>query len=144
MARTIRDRRIDASAESVWRIVCDPHHLPRWWPGVARVEDVRGDRFTEVIPTRRGKPVRLDFVILQSAAPRRVAWSQELAGTPFERLLSAWTTTITLTPDGAGACRVTLDEHQRLRGSFRAGLLLQRRPARRRIEAALDGLAALL
>jgi uncharacterized protein YndB with AHSA1/START domain len=143
MARTTRNKRIAATPEALWEVVCDPHHLPRWWPGVARVESVRGERFTEVIPTRRGKPVRLDFVVVESEAPRRLAWTQELAGTPFERLLSSWTTKITVEPDGEGACLVTLEEHQQLRGSLRAGLLLQRRPAARRIESALNSLAAL-
>lgn len=143
MAKTTRSRRIAASPEAVWAVVADPHHLPRWWPGVARVEDVRGGRFTEVIPTRRGKPVRLDFVVLESEPQRRCSWTQELAGTPFERLLSAWTTTITLQDDAGAACVVTLEEHQQLRGSLRAGLLLQRRPASRRVESALAALAAL-
>lgn len=132
-----------APQAAVWEVVSDPHHLPRWWPGVARVEDVRGGRFTEVIPTRRGKPVRLDFVVLESKPPRRCSWTQELAGTPFERLLSAWTTTITLEASSEDGCLVTLEEHQQLRGSFRAGLLLQRRPASRRVESALTALAGL-
>ena len=143
MARTTRSRRIAATPEEVWDVISDPHHLPRWWPGVTRVEDVRGERFTEVIPTRRGKPVRLDFVVVQSIRPQSRAWTQELAGTPFERLLSSWTTTITLAPDGDDGCVVTLEEHQQLRGSFRAGLLLQRRPAARRVESALAALAGL-
>jgi hypothetical protein len=110
---------------------------------VTRVEDVRGGRFTEVIPTRRGKPMRLDFVVLESKAPRRCVWTQELEGTPFERLLSAWTTAIELAPDGDDGCAVTLEEDQQLKGSFRAGLLLQLHPARRRVDAALEGLSAL-
>jgi uncharacterized protein YndB with AHSA1/START domain len=143
MAKTTRSRKIDAARDDVWGIVADPHHLPRWWPGLLRVEDVRGDHFTEVIPTRRGKPVRLDFRVLESDPPLRRSWTQELEGTPFERLLSAWTTTVTLEPDGEHACLVTLEEHQQLRGSFRAGLLLQRRPARRRVDSALSALAEL-
>jgi uncharacterized protein YndB with AHSA1/START domain len=143
MARITRTRRIAASPEAVWAVVCDPHHLPRWWPGVARVEDVRGGHFTEVIPTRRGRPVRLDFTVIESEPPRLRAWTQELAGTPFERLLSSWTTRITLAPEGADGSLVTLEEHQQLRGSLRAGLLLQRRPAVRRVESALTALARL-
>ena len=143
MAKTTRSRSIAASREAVWAIVSDPNHLPRWWPGVTRIEDIRGGHFTQVIPTRRGKPVRLDFRVLESEPPSRVSWTQELAGTPFERLLSAWTTTITLEPAAGGACVVTVEEHQQLRGTFRAGLLLQRRPASRRLESALGSLAAL-
>jgi uncharacterized protein YndB with AHSA1/START domain len=143
MARTTRSRRIAATPERVWEVISDPQHLPRWWPGVTRVEDVRGERFTEVIPTRRGRPVRLDFVVVESDPPWRRAWTQELTGTPFERLLSSWTTTITLAPEGDDACLVTLEEHQQLRGTFRAGRLLQRRPAVRRVESALTALAGL-
>jgi uncharacterized protein YndB with AHSA1/START domain len=137
-----RSQRIAATAEEIWAVVSDAHHLPRWWPQVTRVENVAGDRFTEVIPTRRGKPMRLDFRIVESHAPERLTWTQDLEGTPFERLLSAWTTTVTLQADG-DACIVTLDESQQLRGSLRAGAMLQRRPARRRIESALQGLSAL-
>ena len=86
--------------------------------------------------------MRLDFRIVESRAPERLTWTQDLEGTPFERLLSAWTTTVTLQADG-DACIVTLDESQQLRGSLRAGAMLQRRPARRRIESALQGLSAL-
>ena len=143
MAKTSRSRRIAATPEAVWAVISDPHHLPRWWPGVARIEDVRGGHFTEVIPTRRGKPVRLDFHVVESDPPRRRVWTQELEGTPFERLLSSWSTTVTLEPDGDEACLVSLEEHQQLRGTLRAGLLLQRRPAARRLESALTALAAL-
>ncbi len=143
MARIRRSRRIAAPQQAVWDVICDPHHLPRWWPGVTRVEGVGGSRFTEVIPTRRGKPVRLDFAVIESDPPRRRAWTQELAGTPFERLLSSWTTTVTLEPDGEAGCVVTLEEHQQLRGTLRAGMLLQRRPAARRVESALSALAGL-
>jgi uncharacterized protein YndB with AHSA1/START domain len=137
-----RSQRIAATAEEIWTVVSDAHHLPRWWPGVTRVENVARDRFTEVIPTRRGKPMRLDFRIVESIAPERLTWAQDLQGTPFERLLSAWTTTVTLQSDG-DACIVTLEESQQLKGSLRAGALLQRRPARRRLESALEGLSAL-
>jgi uncharacterized protein YndB with AHSA1/START domain len=137
-----RSQRIAATAEEIWEVVSDAHHLPRWWPGVTRVENVGRDRFTEVIPTRRGKPMRLDFRIVESCAPERLTWTQDLQGTPFERLLSVWTTTVTLQPDGE-ACIVTLEESQQLKGSLRAGALLQRRPARRRLESALKGLSAL-
>jgi uncharacterized protein YndB with AHSA1/START domain len=137
-----RSQRIAATAEEIWVVVSDAHHLPRWWPGVTRVENVARDRFTEVIPTRRGKPMRLDFRIVESRALERLTWTQDLPGTPFERLLSAWTTTVTLLPDG-DACIVTLEESQQLKGSLRAGGLLQRRPARRRLESALEGLSEL-
>ncbi len=39
-----RSRTIAARAEQLWELIGDPHHLPRWWPRVERVEDVEGGR----------------------------------------------------------------------------------------------------
>jgi uncharacterized protein YndB with AHSA1/START domain len=142
MARTIRSRRIAATPDELWRVIGDPHHLARWWPGVTRVEDVQRDRFTLVVRTKQGKPMRLDLRVAESTPPTHRSWSQEVAGTPFERLLLSWVTTVTVEPDGDDS-RVTIEEHQQLKGSFRLGSPLQRRPARKRIDAALAGLAAL-
>ncbi len=108
------------------------------------MEAVSAAGFTEVIPARRGRQMRLDFRIVEAVPGQRVVWTQELAGTPFQRLLREWTTTVQLdgTADGAG-CVVTLTERQRLRGSWRLGAPFQRQPARGRLKAALDGLEAL-
>jgi uncharacterized protein YndB with AHSA1/START domain len=143
MATTSRSREIGAPLEDVWRVVSDPYHLPRWWPGVTRVQDVSQESFTQVVPTKRGKPMRLDFRVTESTPMQRRGWSQSLPGTPFDRLLEVWSTTVTLTEIGDRTL-VTIEEVQQLRGSFRMGLLLQRRPGRRRVDQALAGLAALL
>jgi uncharacterized protein YndB with AHSA1/START domain len=143
MATTSRSREIDAPVKDVWSVIADPYHLPRWWPGVTRVQDVREGSFTQVVPTKRGKPMRLDFRVTESIPMERRSWSQALPGTPFERLLEAWSTTITM-QDLGGRTLVSIAEIQQLRGSFRLGLPLQRRPARRRVDAALAGLAELL
>ena len=45
-----RSRTVPAPPERVWEIVGDPHHLPRWWPRVQRVESVTDEHFTEVRP----------------------------------------------------------------------------------------------
>jgi len=83
--------------------VRDPHHLPRWWPRVMRVEDVtltgtgEADAFTEVMKTRKGKLVRADFnVIVGSEGERTLTWVQRLEGTPFAQ----WATT---TPSNASS-----------------------------------------
>jgi uncharacterized protein YndB with AHSA1/START domain len=143
MATTSRSREIDAPAADVWRLIADPYQLPRWWPGVTRVQDVRQESFTQVVPTKRGKPMRLDHRVTESVPMERRSWSQSLIGTPFERLLDAWSTTVTLAAMGEHTL-VTIEEVQQLRGSFRMALALQRRPARRRVDEALAGLAALL
>jgi uncharacterized protein YndB with AHSA1/START domain len=59
-----RSRTIAASVEEVWDVIRDPHHLPRWWPRVNRVEDVDGGAFTEVMTTAKGNVVRADFQLV--------------------------------------------------------------------------------
>ena len=59
-----RSRTIAAPVEELWEVIGDPHHLPRWWPRVNRVEDVEGDAFTEVMTTAKGKVVRADFKLV--------------------------------------------------------------------------------
>lgn len=150
MPTTRRSRTIAASPEQVWKVVGDPHHMPRWWPQVKRMEGVEADRFTQVLTTRKGRPVRMDFHLLESDAPgpgadppgRRV-WEQEVAGTPFERVLGEATTEILLEP-ADGATRVTIALRQRLRGYSRTGGFLLRRANRARLEEALEGLEAIL
>jgi len=103
---------IAADQQRVWQVIEDPHHLPRWWPGITRMEGVERDRFTQVFTSKRGRTVRLDFRLLSSEPPgpdgdppgvRR--WQQELYGTPFERVLSEAVTEMTVEPAGAGADR---------------------------------------
>jgi Polyketide cyclase / dehydrase and lipid transport len=143
LAKTVRSGPVSATPQEIWAVVANPYHLQRWWPGVTRVENVRDGHFTEVIPTKRGKPVRLDFTIVESVEFERRCWSQELFGTPFERLLNSWTTTIEIAPDGDQGSTVTITDHQQLRGSFRLGGILQTRPARRRVATALENLTSL-
>ncbi len=64
-----RTRTLPASPEELWELIADPHHMPRWWPGVERMEGVEPDRFTEVFKTKRGRPVRADFRVRESEAP---------------------------------------------------------------------------
>ncbi len=79
----------------------------------------------------------------ESVPNARRAWTQLLPGTPFERLLDEWVTTVQLLPEPGGTL-VTLEEVQQLRGSFRFGALLQRRPARKRLDRALRRLGELV
>ena len=66
--RAAASRTIAASPEAVWDVVGDPHHLPRWWPRVTRVEGVQADAFTEVLMGAKGKIVRADFTVLDVAS----------------------------------------------------------------------------
>lgn len=140
---TRRQRTIAAPCEVVWEIVADPHHQPRWWPGVERVEAVDrvdGGRFTQVMRSRRGRPIRADFTIVELEAPLRVAWEQELAGSPFARVLEYALLRLELTPEPPGT-RVEIAHEQTLRGSSRTGGFMLRRATGRRLDEALAGLA---
>ena len=135
-----RSRTIAAAPPQVWETVGDPHHLPRWWPRVQRVEAVDRERFTEVLGTDKGRSVRADFRVLESRAPEVRRFRQEIEGSPFERLLRSAETTIRLAPDGAGGTRVTLEIRQRLRGVGAFGGFMVRRATRRLADEALEAL----
>jgi uncharacterized protein YndB with AHSA1/START domain len=154
-----RSRTIAAPIEELWALVGDPHHLPRWWPRVTRVEDVEDDAFTEVMRTRKGKTVRADFNIVEcDPAAHVLTWAQRLQGTPFARLLSAAETEVRLAEravpparggadaGGAGVAdrartEVTLELRQTLTGFFpRFGGFMVRRAAAETLDEALDGL----
>jgi uncharacterized protein YndB with AHSA1/START domain len=134
-----RTRKLAASQQELWELVADPHHMPRWWPGVERVEGVDEDRFTQVFKTKRGRPVRADFHIVESQPPWVRAWEQEIPGTPFERVLRQAVTEVRLEPVENGT-EVTIAQSQKLRGYSRTGGLLLRGATRSRLDEALDGL----
>ena len=158
MPTASRSRTIAASATDLWEVVSDPHHLPRWWPRVERVEGVHGDAFTEVMRTRKGKVVRADFdvVDLSPDGPQRsLRWDQRIEGTPFAAVLSSCEIELRLTPAERAetATDVTIELRQQLRGgpgeamrTFRtwsvprAGSFLVRRAADATVREALDGL----
>jgi uncharacterized protein YndB with AHSA1/START domain len=137
-----RSRVVPVAPEAVWAIVGDPHHQPRWWPGVERMEGVETDRFTQVLRTRRGRPVRVDYVISQSEPDELAVWHQELEGSPFARVLSASEVRIAMAAADAGT-RVTITHAQRLRGSNRTGGWMLARATRKRLDEALAGLATI-
>jgi uncharacterized protein YndB with AHSA1/START domain len=139
MPVTRRSRTVPAAPADVWQTVGDPHHLPRWWPRVVRVESVDADAFTEVLRSDKGATVRADFAIAERRAPELVTWRQEVDGTPFERMLSSSVTTIALAPADGGT-RVSLRLDQGLRGFARLGGFMLRRAAARQLDDALDAL----
>ncbi len=148
-----RSRKVPAAPEQVWEVIADPHHMPRWWPDVKRMEGVEDDRWTQVFTTKKGRPVRMDFHLLKSDPPgpggdppgRRV-WEQDIEGTPFERVLGEAITEVLVErapgPEGRDgeATRVTIALNQRLRGYSRTGGFLLVRATRARLDEALRGL----
>jgi len=129
-----------APQQEIWDLVADAEHMARWWPGVARMEGVSDERFTQVLKTERGRPMRADFRIVASERPRSLAWTQELTGTPFARVLRESTVELRLEPEDDGT-RVTLTQRQRLRGYSITGGPLVRRATEAKLAEALDGLA---
>lgn len=142
MPTVVRARDVAAPPDAVWQVVGDPYHLPRWWPRVARVEAVAGGRFTEVLQgARSGRSVRADFRVEEKRRGELLRFSQEVAGSPFERVLKEAETLIAIAPAGDGT-RISLTLRQRLRGMSRLGAFLVRRATRKVLDEALDGLEA--
>jgi uncharacterized protein YndB with AHSA1/START domain len=146
-----RSRTIAAPVEELWELLCDPHHLPRWWPRVTRVEDVEGSAFTEVMKTSKGKVVRADFELVEAdERARSLCWRQLVQGTPFGRVLQSAETEVRLAALPAGAeaessgrpaTEVTIELRQTLAGFLpRFGGYMVRRAAAATIDEALDGL----
>jgi uncharacterized protein YndB with AHSA1/START domain len=138
-----RERRLAAAPAEVWDVIADPRRLPAWWPGVARVEDAGPDAWTTVMKSGKGRAVRADYTRVAAEPPFRIVWRQELAETPFERILAESATEIALAADGTGT-RVRLGLVQRPRGWTRFAPFQLRAAAKRQVQGALDGLTALL
>jgi len=135
-----RTRRIDAPRDRIWDVVSDPYALPRWWPRLQRVEEASEAAWTKVLTSDRGKPVRADYTRTAAEPPVRLEWRQELAETPFERILSEARLTIEL-EEADGATEVALRSNERLRGLARLGTLMVRRATAKRLDEALERLA---
>jgi uncharacterized protein YndB with AHSA1/START domain len=140
MPSVVRSRTLPADQGSLWQLVSDPHHLPRWWPQLQRVEDASADAWTKVLRSNRGRMIRADYSRVDADPPRRIAWRHEVEESPFEAILSDSVIQISLEPDGEGRTRVELRSDQKLRGSYRFGGFLVRRATRRQLDEALDGL----
>ncbi len=140
MPVTRRTKSFSSEPERIWRVLADPHHLPRWWPRVSRVESADTNSWTQVMMTAKGKPVRADFHLVEASENRVYAWEQQLEGTPFGRLLVRARTEVTLTPAGTGGTEVQISVDQKLRGWARFGPFLFKRAARTQLDEALAGL----
>jgi len=145
MPRVSRTRVIQAPRADVWNVVCDPHHLPRWWPRALRVEDVMGEpgspraQWTLVLGTAKGRSVRADYRSISAASGERFAWEHLVANSPFERIIRSAEAGVELADEDGGTA-VTIYTDERLRGLSRLGSSMMRGAARRRLDEALDGL----
>jgi uncharacterized protein YndB with AHSA1/START domain len=138
-----RSRTVAAEPEAVWSIVADPRRLARWWPRTERVKGVSDGGWTTVMRSERGRAVRADWRLDDEERPVRRAWTQELEGTPFAKVLRERRVEARLQPVDGGT-RVTLELSQRARGWSRFGGVLLRRAAGKELDGALDGLESVL
>jgi hypothetical protein len=122
--------------------------MARWWPEIQRMEGIYNDAFTQVFLSKRGRTVRADFRILERVGPgeagvglARISWRQEVAGTPFERVLADAVTELLLEGGGLGETRAILGQVHQLRGYSKTGGFLLRRATREKLDGALEGLA---
>lgn len=100
-------RTIAAPVQELWELIRDPHHLPRWWPRVTRVEGVEESAFTEVMLTKKGKVVRADFSVARVDESAHVlTWAQRIEGTPFAAVLRSAETELRLQPASAPGAQV--------------------------------------
>jgi uncharacterized protein YndB with AHSA1/START domain len=144
VARVTRKRTLEAPVADVWKLVSDPHSLPRWWPRTGRVENVEGSggrrtRWTKVLETAEGRGVRADFRCVSSAEKERYVWEQELAGTPFERHLKGLQVEVRMRERNGGT-EVSIAEEQSLKGMSKLGSPLMRRARGDVLDEALDGI----
>jgi carbon monoxide dehydrogenase subunit G len=145
MPRTRRNRTVPADPAAVWAIVGNPHNLARWWPRVERVEQVTAGQFTEVLRSDRGRTIRADHRLTTLVEPEQIGWEQELEGTPFARVMTYGSTSVTLSPGKAGGTKVQLERRQEMRGMARfGGGFMLKRATGRLLNEALTELAAQL
>lgn len=138
-----RETVVAAGIEELWGVVGDPAQLPRWWPGVTRVEEATPDTWTTVLASPRGKVVRADYTRVEAVPGERLVWRQEVEGSPFERILASAFTTISLSADGERASRVAIALEQTPRGWARFAPMQFRAAGSRLVQGALDGLQSL-
>ena len=141
MPTVSRTAAVHAPRERVWELVSDPHSLPRWWPRVQRVEEASPESWTKVLSSDRGKAVRADYTRVAADPPALLEWQQELAETPFERILSEARLRIRIQDAPGADTEVTLTAVERLRGLARLGGFMVRRATGKRLDEALERLA---
>ena len=137
-----RETVVPRALDEVWQVVSDPAQLPRWWPGVTRVEEATPLAWTTVLTSPKGKSVRMDYTRVSAEEPSRLVWRQELEQSPFERILAEATTSLELSAADEGT-RVVIELDQKPRGWARFAPLQFRAAGTRQVQGAVDGLQRL-
>lgn len=133
---------VPATPADVWHLISDPGRAIAWWPHAERAEDVSGGRFTLVVRSSRGVPVRMDWRVAASRRESRQRWEQDLAGTPFAKVLRSSAIEIRLEPAGDG-CEITISVERELENRGLVAGWLGRRASRRHAGDALSRLSRL-
>ncbi|MGE4427354.1 MAG: SRPBCC domain-containing protein [Solirubrobacteraceae bacterium] len=139
-ANATADSVIDASVDDVWHLISDGRRIVAWWPKAERAEDVQGGRFTLVLRSSRGVPVRMDWRITEARRGRLLRLEQDIDGTPFARALGHSRIEISLEGTDDGRCRASLRVERSLRQRGVGVGLLGRRASRRHARELLDRL----
>ena len=137
-----RETVVPRAPEDVWQVVSDPAQLPRWWPGVTRVEEASAEAWTTVLTSPKGKSVRMDYTRVAATEPTRLVWRQEVEQSPFERILAEATTSVELSEADDGT-RVAIELDQKPRGWARFAPLQFRAAGKRQVQGAVEGLERL-
>jgi uncharacterized protein YndB with AHSA1/START domain len=137
-----RETVVPRTLDEVWQVVSDPAQLPRWWPGVTRVEEATARAWTTVLTSPKGKSVRMDYTRVAAEEPSRLVWRQEVEQSPFERILAEATTSLELSAADEGT-RVTIALDQKPRGWARFAPMQFRAAGTRQVQGAVDGLQRL-
>lgn len=149
MIEVVRQARVDAPVEQVWRIVSDPERAPEWFAFAERVE-VREGSGVGQLRTQHGrwgrKHAEVDQEITGYEPNRLLAWrhlAERLDGKPAPRFAASTEFRIELEPAGA-TTTVRLRSRQRPAGPVRGAImrLFGAKDVARSMERSLDRLAA--
>ena len=133
MPNVARRRVIDAPVESVWAVVSDPYHLPRWWPrhGTGR-ERARRDGQAQPVDRASSRPSRGAACAPTSAASarppsERFVWEQDARRHAVRAHPAQRGHRDRPRRRGGGATDVRIESRQALRGLSRLGSPMMRR-----------------
>lgn len=151
MIEIVRESRVDAPVESVWKIVSDPDRAPEWFSFAERVE-VRSGQGVGQLRTQHGrwgsKHAEVDQEITHFEPNRLLAWrhvAERLDGKPAPRFAASTEFRIELEPDGQ-ATTVRLRSRQEPAGTVRGWVmkLFGTKDITRNLDRSLDQLGAAL
>ena len=151
MIEVVRESRVEAPAESVWKIVSDPDRAPEWFTFAERVE-VRSGEGVGQLRTQHGrwgsKPAEVDQEITHVEPNRLLAWrhvAERLDGKPAPRFAAATEFRIELEGDGS-ATTVRLRSRQEPASTIKGWVLklFGAKDVARNLERSLDRLARVL